>query len=381
VKVGPGSLGAAAAALCLATQLFAPAALADSGISGAAQRLFGRQLFLEKNYIFWNVPQIAPTGDRGNAPLLLETWVAPHLSIYNRLDHLDKPENEPVSVFFALSITPQFRLRMVQNDAALHNTSTPVRPISFMPRLDAQWFVMFCRTGGDPGGAAAWLTGNDASSMARVWIVAPRLFVGHHSNGQEHCRFDKSETTLDGSTDPATRCPPWDGNLQDVNTRSGDFGTDYFGGGLNAAVFSLDGDNFERRKLALGVLYERHPLISWLPGGIDDQEAGLYGQNTLHFEGEIQQFLHRNTTVGWWSGRARLAGAYDRFWSSGADVVPYRASVEASFTSFWLGGFGLFARGMFGRDYMNILFVEPAISSLQLGVIFDPEPLMRFRPR
>jgi len=357
--------------------------------------LNGRTLFLEKNYLGWNAPAIGPDTYRGNTPLLIEAWIAPHLALFDGLYNLDRARDTPVQGVqhhFALFVTPEFRLRMIKNGGS-GIYSSPVRPMSFNPRVEAfEYFIWRVRW------RAIWEHLNDGRAFDQpggVVVLAPRVTVfGHHSNGQEHCRFG-AEAGLDGNADPLCTPPMAGAPASTVNFRSGDFSTDYFGGGLSAAYYTLDNGGFEHRKTAAGLTYRYNPVWSKLPGSMNDEEAALYGQHSVHFDLESQNFIHgyydpaagtsspssgglAPSIDSWWEGKLRVAGSVSYFWTTGAGVPSYLASLEVSHALFRLGGAGLFFRYSRGRDYLNILFVEPAISTAQFGLVFDQEPLFEY---
>jgi hypothetical protein len=358
-------------------------------LENVATYLNGRTLFLEKNYVLWNIPEIGPSGDRGNTPLLLEAWIAPHLAFFDGLYELDRPSDSPRprEHHFALLVTPEFRLRMIKNGGD-RIYSSPVRPMSFMPRLDVlEYFIWRVNWGLLPHYSAKDQGGG-------VFVLAPRASAGHHSNGQEHCPYG-DESGLDGADDPRCTAAVPGAPANTVNFRSGDFSTDYFGGGANAAYYTLDNGGFEHLRVAAGLLYKYNPVWSSLPGAMNSDEAALYGKHSLHMELEFQGFLHHyydpaaNTGAkpsrrlapsadGLLDGKLRLGVGTDYFWTTGPGVPSYLASVEASYALFRLGGAGLFVRFSRGRDYLNILYVEPAISSVQFGVVFEQEPLFAY---
>jgi len=368
------------------------APIVHTTLKEAARYVNGRTLFLGKNYLGWNVPSIGPKGSRGNTPLLIEADVAPHLAFYDGLYKLDLPRTgqQTFDVFFGAFITPEFRLRMVKNNRDAMIYSSPVRPMSFMPRIDLLWYLMW-RVGwpADPL--------NDAPTIDQVGgvvVFAPRLIpFGHHSNGQEHCRYG-AEGGLDGSDDGTCTAPVPGAPATTVNFRSGDFTTDYAGAGANLAYYTLDNNGFEHRRVALGATYQYNPLWKWLPGGMDASEAALYGQHVVHGELEIEVFLHGYASPegapppGGFrqtpnvdhplSGKVGVVAAGDKFFTTSAGVPSWSASLELSYALFWLGGAGLFVRGLHGRDYLNILFVEPAVNTVQFGLTFDQEPLFEY---
>jgi len=333
-----------------------------------------RAEFLEDNYLFYNLPPIGPKGARGNVPLLLEASVAPHFVFYDGLSRATRPRPKGVTRwerfqlffgnwFFDPSITMQFKLRMVKNDPDAMNTSSPVRPMSFMPRVNLQAFH---------------LERLAAFGPHALLIVSPRASLGHHSNGQEYCRFDTTPGAhLDGLNCPDIPHP----NLADVNFRSGDFSLNYWEAGANAALLFLDGENVENQRVELGVFVAHNPL-EWGPGGISQQQLELYGGTQVKLDAAYSWFENTLATdegMGAMSGALTARVSYEQFLGGRSDVPDKLVSAEVSRTFFWLGGAGGFVRYAYGRDYLNILFVEPAISTFQMGVIFQQRPPFRYR--
>jgi len=268
----------------------------------------------------------------------------------------------------ALSVTPQVRLRMVFNSDANDNHSSPVRPPSFMPRIDYQGF--FYKR---PAQRPPWVR-SLADAAGGFWLISPSFAVGHHSNGQEYCRFDPTGKTKDPS-----ECPPWDGDLGKLNFRSGDFSTNYLIERVHVAWIDLDAYDFEVRRYAAGVIFEQNPKHLFGGSGLNDQEYPLYGPWRVGLQ------LEASWNTGWDdkgkdSGTAGQWGVLiegHKFFGVGEGIASYRALAEVRRTFDRLFGFGLFARFYSGQDYLNVLFVRTIPWTIQLGFVFDSNQRLR----
>jgi hypothetical protein len=329
---------------------------------------------------------VGPGGTRGNVPLFFEAQLAPHLYVFNGLWHLgvrgesgSSAEREACKsdqdcaanqwhFVSALSITPEVRLRMVFSTDANENHSAPVRPPSFMPRLDYQLF--FYKR---PQSLPFWARSQDVRGL---WLVSPSLAIGHHSNGQEYCRFDPTGTTKDPD-----ECAPWDGDLSKVNFRSGDFSTNYLIERLHVAWIELDPHGYETRRYAAGVVFEQNPKDMFGASGLNEQEYSLYGPWRFGLQ------LETTWNTGWTEkGEGTLlAGQWGvsfdarKFLGTGDGVASYSVSAEVRRTFERLSGFGAFARFYSGQDYLNILFVQKIPWTFQVGVVFDGNERLRVR--
>lgn len=317
---------------------------------GEPPRFLPRAEFLERSYVFYDVPNIGPAG---NQPLVFEAWLAPHLFIVNQLSRVENPR-EHARWLFTFGATFQLRLRMVGDQ------STPVRPPSYMPRLDLQAFRF-------------WKVSTEEHSE-RLWMLELRLTPwGHHSNGQQYCAF--AEGVLDGDG-----CPPVDRRnvrRDRLNYRAGSFSTNYAIAGVHLAHLRLDDDTrAETARIAGGVLFEVNPP-GFGPGSAGRVERKLYGPYRLRVEGE----LSRHVTPRWrkLAGVGSLSGSFEVMWNTGDDVPWNRAMLEVSHVFDGAGGLGVFARYVSGQDYLNILFAEKRVETLQLGLVWDLSPRLRYR--
>lgn len=321
-----------------------------------------RAEFLERNYIHYNVPAVGPDI---NTPLLFEAQVAPHLFFFNGLG---KVENNTRCDRFLQAVSLSFilRLRMVGD------TSSPVRPPSYIPRLNYQGFWFF-KHAPAPVAKAGGVAGAGA-----LTLVGLRASLGHHSNGQQYCRYDETRRVPDEDDTSAPPCPP--GDVDSLNVRSGDFATNFIQLAGHLAYLVLDEDSFEKRRWSVGLVGETHPLwLDFLPGAIDAEQYATYGPHRLRLElGYAEHVFEDRSLPAMLSVDVGLEG----FSKTGPGVARYRVQAQAAYVPDRLGGFGVFARFTSGQDYLNILYLRPAIHTAQLGVIWDLSPRLayRFRP-
>jgi hypothetical protein len=317
-----------------------------------------RTEFLERNYFLWNLPPIGPDANR---PLFFEAHVAPHFYLFNELPKTDFQRYHD-RWLHAFSFTMQFRIRMVGD------TSTPVRPPSYMPRFNWQSFVFWGKESNND-----WLD-----------MLEARLSLGHHSNGQQYCRFDENRRVPDPEKDPGLPpCPPVDPdvapNQQTLNVRSGDFATDYLQLAVHEAWIEIEG-GYEVQRWAIGLIGETNPLwLDFLPGAIDEETHAMYGPHRVRLEGEHSRDV---APPYLWQGTARVAGSVELFSDTAPEVARYRVLLEGSYVPYRFFGLGVFARFFAGQDYLNILYLRPPVKTLQLGIIWDfsVRPRFKFQP-
>jgi hypothetical protein len=312
--------------------------------------------FLEKSYVFYSLPAPDPNptgyGPEGARPaktgwLIFEAQPALHLFFWNRMAQIIKSGQDDWAFVPSFTLITQIRF--------LNTTSDPVRTPSFMPIFNFQWFH-FSRP--------RWVKFLETELVFRL---------GHHSNGQEFCRFAAGH--LDDG-----HCPAFDVGHPDygqTNLINGDFETNFVVLGHHARlVTEVDGNNFAASSWAYGVTFESNPRFwpfNHLPGHIDDQIYALYGPHRFHFEAEhlrLTDVLLRDEHP-WSIGHLRFRATADAILGTGPGVAPYRASLEASRTFLRLGGTGLFVRAFSGQDYYNLHFVHRIDFQVQAGFMFD----------
>lgn len=283
---------------------------------------------------------------------MFEAQVAPHLFLLNDWHKVER-QGDTSRFLHALSFTFLLRLRMVGDD------STPVRPPSFMPRLDYQLFRVW-----------------RPDAPKQLSIAELRVSLGHHSNGQQYCPFDESRVS--GDPEP---CPPVDTrrpDLRPLNYRSGDFSTNYLILGAHYARLWLDADRFEEARVSFGVQGETNPT-GFGPGGIDREQSELYGPHRLKLDFEASRYHPRPLGLpSALSGVSAVSGSVEFMMGAASGVASDREMVEVSHVFDRSGGLGLFARFVTGQDYLNILFAAPRISTLQVGLIWDLSPRLQY---
>jgi len=315
--------------------------------------------FLERSSIFNSLPNTGPVEP---AALLFEANVATHLYFYNALTNLERQCFRGEGWLWTAAFTMQVRLRMVADN------SLPVRPASLMPRLDGQLFRV---TG---SGRKQWPFGRSAFDLLEL-----RASLGHHSNGQQYCEFAA------GVPDdvPGAPCPaidPVNPPLDQLNYRAGDFSTNHVIGGAHFARIFVDGNYMEMARGTLGALYEGNPL-DFGPGGLDASQFPLYGAHRLLVTAgaSFHPWRFSGARANPWTGIFRLNATCEAMFGGVATSIPYdRETVELSYVFDGLGGIGFVARYIHGQDYMNVLFVGPPLSVVQVGLVWDPSPRMKY---
>ncbi|MBF5045318.1 hypothetical protein FGE12_23135 [Aggregicoccus sp. 17bor-14] len=297
-------------------------------------------LFLDRSLILFSPTPIRRYGDpQSPSPLLFEAQVAPNL-FFPQLSAGDirKPSGEWV---FTAILTPHITLRM------LNEKSSPVIPPSFMPKVTFQ-FLRLRLLDPTPGG------------HRRALALGAHVIVGHYSNGQAGCFFASQ-----AGTDPD--CTPEDGEPP-LNETAGDFSTNFVRWELHGRLaFDLDGASMTGWVVGGHAGFERNLSIG--PGGITEQIRGVYGDS----HADVALLGERL-----WSGhRLHLEATLSRPFG-GVEGQGPTVRVEALAAPHWAAGFGLYARYVGGRDYYNILFLEP-VHLWQFGLSFELGPGARLR--
>lgn len=326
------------------------------GGSPPARRLLSHYEFLEDTYLDYFLP---PRGPAGDAPLVFEAQVAPHLFLWNQWEKVQWQPAWSGGWVHDLALSFVFRLRMV------NDYSAPVRPPSYMPRIDYQAFRI-------------WKTRSD-----EVHLLELRLTPwGHHSNGQQHCSFVEGLPGGNPATEPCVQVDPGNPPTDKVNYRSGDFSTSFFIVGAHYAFIRLDGDRWEKSRLAGGLLFEGNPR-PWGPGTIGELMSKLYGPWRLRLDVEAR--LHADAILGraWLAGMLSASASAELMWKTAPGIPGDRETVEVSWLPDRLHGPGLFVRFFTGQDYMNILFAAGRTTMVQLGIIWSLSPPVQytFQPR
>ncbi len=297
-------------------------------------------LFLDRSLILFSPNELRREGDPNSpTPLLFEAQVAPNLFF----PQLTTGELRSASGEWVLSavLTPHIRLRM------LNEASSPVIPPSFMPKLTLQ--LLHLRRLPRPEGA-----------KLRALGVGAHLAVGHYSNGQTGCLYANQT-----GTDPD--CTPAEGSLP-LNETTGDFSTNFIRGESHARlVLGLDADSQTAWVLGAHAALELNSRLG--PGGITEQLRAVYGVGHLQLQAEAERL--------WYGHRFQLSAGVSRP-LGGAEGQGDTFLFEAAVMPRWAAGFGLCARYVHGRDYYNILFLQP-VRLFQFGLAFELGPGARVR--
>ncbi len=285
--------------------------------------------------------------------LILEAQVAPHLYVY---ESLTKPDGVYLhgGNALAISITPMFKVRIRNQDSA------PVQTLSFMPKLNLQYFRLPRKKDDVPWsgeGSAFWMKGGLFS-----W--------GHHSNGQTECLYQP------GVPDAGCERPASPAEVT-VNYPNGSFSTNY----LKLGVFftrmrlgrmrNVGGGRYQevvQSKTTLAATLEINPPGLPPGGSMDEPARSLYGANRMGVIVEHEQRLERGPVL---NGSWRATGSVEYIDKvEGAGSSRWRFMAEAAWEPDWFRSGGFVARYVHGQDYYNLRFGRD-IHWLQVGIVFS----------
>jgi hypothetical protein len=339
----------------------APAAAPAAAASGTTarlnqeradpRRLLPHYEFLEDNYLDYFFPKVGPVNDR---PLIFEAQAAAHLFLVNQWWKV----YEPLAVgdwrfVNSLAVTFVLHLRMVQEHSA------PVRPPSYIPRLDYQLF------------------GVHRTSPDQLVLTELRLTPwGHHSNGQQDCPFAEPSSVADGvpvqcvgNPDPVHNPP-----IGFVNYRTGDFSTSYFTVGGHVARIALDEERYTRWRSGIGFLFEGNPP-NWGPGTRSEETAQMYGVWRAKGEGELRVHLDLRS---WLTGMVSLTGSAEAMWPVANGIPGDREIVELAYQPDVFRGMGGFVRWFSGQDDLNLLYAAGRTTKVVVGIIWSASPQLQY---
>jgi hypothetical protein len=298
--------------------------------------------------------------------LILEAQVAPHLYFYDSLTREGVRLNGGNAV--AVSVTPMFKVR-IRNEP-----SSPVQTLSFMPKLNFQYFRLPRKKA-----EVAW--------PDTFWMKGGLFVWGHHSNGQTQCIYDP--TKLDGASDCKGPSDPAD---VQINYPNGSFSTNYLKFALFLTRMRLG--KLEpvagRNDMMQQVAYAKTTIAASLevnpaglpPGGsLDEPARSLYGPTRVGLVVEHEQRTRRR---GFTAGTYRLTGTVEYIDKTpDAGSSNWRFTAEAAFEPDWFRSGGFVARYIYGQDYYNLQFTRN-LSWFQFGLIFSAsefEPFLSRVPR
>ena len=315
------------------------------------RRLVPHYEFLEDSYLNYFVPTVGPVGDE---QLFFEGQAASHLFLWNQWAKVQEP-NTPRWLFVNnFGVTFILRVRMVQEPSA------PVRPPSYIPRIDYQLFALR-RTRAD-----------------LVDLFELRLTPwGHHSNGQTGCAFASG---VDGGAPDPEDClvvDPDDPPRGSVNFRTGDFSTSFFIVGGHYARIGLDHDRWQKWRVAIGGLFEGNPR-EWGPGSISALDARLYGQWRAKVEAELRYRFVRPFGIPFLTGMGSLTGSAEVMWHVAPGIPWHREIVEASYQPDGFRGAGVFVRYFSGQDTLNVLYAAGRTELVAFGIIWSGSPQVQY---
>jgi hypothetical protein len=274
---------------------------------------------------------------RSQSPALFEGAVLPHFLI---LKSRRLPGDSENAHRWALLFTPGIRVRM------MHGRSEARAP-SYMPRIDFQKLFV-----------------EDHGTSVNVWEWHAGL--GHHSNGQSGCPFVDQASTGSGcvprsfSGDPETR---------QVNYRFGGFSTNDVRGGFAFRHNLVNRDGQTTRDWSARLEYQRE-------FGTDSDLKPFYPQNRIN----------GSLALAWkdllWTSRLRaemaVSLAIDRPLKK---VTRWSFNPQVAWFPWSQVGLGLFARLYHGQDYYNIRFADNISHRIQVGIEFEQDGFLKFKPR
>ncbi|HEY3121562.1 MAG TPA: hypothetical protein VGL15_13115 [Vicinamibacteria bacterium] len=310
--------------------------------------------------------------------LVLEGQFALHVFFWDNFHRLYEAQGRHSAVAF--SFTPLIRVRI------LRAASDPLKTLSWMPKVDAQWVRAYRQ---------------DVPSLlpehARTLTVYGTL--GHHSNGQDECLYQPRLPEDDRV------CPPPAARDLTVNYPNGNFSTNYIRLGAVHRWLTLvpfGGGRVARSSISLGLVGETNPRWLHIGGVLPEVIRPFYGANRIRLLAEHERRLGSvsPSAGGFWQGSLRFTGSLDYIdkqpgtgplLSSGEGATPlevlyrpaggssrWRAIIEAAWHPDWMRGWGVEARYYHGQDYYNIQFVRD-IHWFQAGIVFDAGEFQLFQ--
>jgi len=275
---------------------------------------------------------------RSQSPALFEGAILPHFLILKSRTLSGDPEN---AHRWSLLFTPAIRVRM------MHGPGDPVRSPSYMPRVDFQKLFV-----------------HDHGYSVNVWEW--HAGIGHHSNGQNGCLF-ADQTSVDGTCVPRT--DTGDPENRPVSYRNGGFSTNDLRGGFNFRRNLVNRDGQTTKDWSAGLEYQRQFRT-------DPDLKPVYTQNRLN--GSI--------ALSWkdllWTSRLRtemaVGIAIDQPLKK---VARWSFNPQVAWFPWSQSGLGLFVRLYHGQDYYNIRFSDNIPHRIQIGVEFEQDGFLKFKPR
>jgi hypothetical protein len=294
--------------------------------------------------------------------LLYEADVAPHLFLYDGLrgayNEISQDNVRTNSArAFRVILSPMFVIRQ------LHDSSAAVRTPSFMPRVSVE-LVRASRRGK--------VTAEPDIQFPAVQLVAARLSLAHHSNGQAGC-FRTGFVPIDVRSNDSVWDRTTDTTIVRLNRANGDFSSTYFEGLVYGWWMSRGSSQISTLGGGLAFALDVYP--NHIFGALSPEQAALYGK-----------WRFRTSTEGNWRPQAGIAcsdrGAHSTWcflagaFSTRAEyvrapvmttplakrletpLIPYRLALELSYSVNALLGSGPFIRWENGQDYYNIGFVN-----------------------
>jgi len=242
---------------------------------------------------------------------------------------------------WSLLFTPGIRVRM------LHERSNPVHTPSYMPRLDFQ---------------RLWIAQDRGST---VDVVGIHVAVEHHSNGQKGCLFTDQQL-LNGKCDPVDFPDP---ERRRINTEDGSFSTNHIRGGVDFRRSDVDAQGLAKRDWTIGAEYQREFYS-------DPELTPVYTQNRVMGKASVAWShlpLANRLRV-----EAVMGIAIDQPLKN---ISRWTFAPKAAWSPWEHSSMAFFVRLYHGQDYYNLHFNESIPRRVQIGVEFEQDGFLKFKPR
>ncbi len=319
-------------------------------------------LFLERTHFGVRLGFMrSASPDAANRNILFEGSPALHLFVFNSLNDatLKLLDGSSWLDHLAVSLTFNPEVRMLTGESA------PVRSPSWRVRLNVQGF---------------WQAGDVGAAYA-ARITGVRLSLGHYSNGQEHCSFERGVLVAD-APDPGCEAYPATQDVSLVNRDNGDFSLHHLTFAVHRRWVHLrrsgedkkgNQDFEEHRSHTAGVVTDFF-VGDYIPGGMSPALARLHGdyrvRGEYRYERAFRTFLWPRLRVAnrlAIEAYGELAGGILR--RNAELLTQRRAGFEAALTFPAINDLGLFVSFFTGNDYYNLLFVDRVRYQVLVGLV------------
>ena len=318
--------------------------------------------------IMYIAPRISADAEADNFDRF-EAQIAPHFFYIQQVERVLRPHTgRKGPQGFAAAFVPLFRLRMTSD------TSAPVRTPSYNPQFITwqSFWSWGART--DSFGNLDWP--REGGMDGRVHLVSAQYTIAHHSNGQDGCTFEGT-----GQTDGTCSAADFSSGIPALNTRNGNYGTNYETIGVFAKTFRLNENYAQHWAWTAGLWWERYEgtlVARWLPGGFSDDQASvdmqrLFGKHRVSGMFEWEQSVDTRAFM-----RFRTRGTFTYVSAAEQLDAQHRAQLDGAFIFNGNSGVGLYGALFHGQDYYNIRLTDRTFMAF-VGLTWDVKPLQQFR--